>query len=326
MRDALELQVAQVLNVDFAGEPLVDPIASIRRRRRQLRLQRATLALGAFAAVGGVLWAVVGNVSIDNRARPDREAELLGGPPSTVSGSGTVVAVGGVARFCPLARSALNAPIADRATPQCGVVSVRVTGVDLSALSNIHHHGDVLWGEVFLEGRLSNGTLAVTHQGRPRAVSSPSWTTPPCPAPEPGGWASGTDPSLVPLDAYRADHPGVVTAVTLFRPTRENVVVVVASTSPQQTRTTLAAAYPRQLCVQPSKYRSGDISMAMTVASRLAHRRDAGVMGFGVRADDVGQPHVFISVARVTTNLQHEFAGFPSGMIVFDSWLSESGR
>jgi hypothetical protein len=181
--------------------------------------------------------------------------------------------------------------------------------------------------ERYVRGTWQAGGLRVTSIVAPQADYTPATAhSPPCPTP-PGGWAHvppSPDPNVnfSPALRYRRQHPGVVVTYWIFRPTKLTPVMTIASTDPSATRTALAAAYPRALCVVASRYSLTQVHQAnLDLHQALTAHRLPGVWGSGQSVNRRGQVTILLATYSVRPEYRQALALLPPGMLVIQPWL-----
>lgn len=120
-----------------------------------------------------------------------------------------------------------------RVTPPTGF-GVRVVGADFDAVEDRKEYAGRVEGFATLGGRWVREEFRVDSQ-TPRRLHGPppdpAWVTPPCPPP-PEGWPSGARNANLDYDLGDLQDSGAAVAVTLFRPSATQVVLVVAAADP----------------------------------------------------------------------------------------------
>jgi hypothetical protein len=164
--------------------------------------------------------------------------------------------------------------------------------------------------------------ITVDAQGPPEFDDSfpvPAWDTPPC-APPPGGWPLMSDPDGIgdlnlqwPEDR---DGPEVVTAIT-FRPSRRQLVAVIASTDPDLTRRRLEPSLGDRLCVVASRWTARQVEQ---VRERL-HAGDWLALTSAQTPDETGQAVVEVYVREVVESFAAYARELPDGLLRVRAWL-----
>ncbi len=198
--------------------------------------------------------------------------------------------------------------------------------MDLSALPHREKgsHGGV-WGDAYLTGTVVDGILHVITQGRPRPITPvPILTVPPCPPP-PGGWKMRSDSyEFAAAYAYARRNPEEVVSIFEFYPGPHTPVVTVASTDSTRTMSALAKAYPRSLCIVPSRYTRADVHHAAAVAHRLSSPETTPsylVDDVSTKTGPDGQPYVEVVVVYDDPAVRQALASLPAGLIKIVTWL-----
>ena len=229
-------------------------------------------------------------------ARGRRPSEPVGGQPDAVSlrdtgdvdlrplmlregcrvqASGRVIAVAGEVWFEPPLPVPLEAYTSGHEpAPKRSGLGIPVRGVDLGGLERRRSKDRALEGWAQLTGHWSAGELVVAEQDAPSWLvrPEPRWDNPPCEPPA-GGWPHGRrDENLEPPRDLEG-HPAVV-GVMLVRPSPTQVVLVVVSTEPDQTREQLAACHLSRSCVVASRWTRAQVHEAQSqLATGLASWR-----------------------------------------------------
>jgi hypothetical protein len=121
---------------------------------------------------------------------------------------------------------------------------------------------------------------------------------PPCPPPL-GGWPhGGVDENLV-FDAADLLATGAAVSVAMFRPSRDQVVLVVTASEAGAVESKLRPVLGARLCVVQSRWTRARVDEVEQVL--LGHRRDWMVDVVGVGMEDQGQPVVHAFLVRVSS-------------------------
>ncbi|MFC6155879.1 hypothetical protein [Kribbella jiaozuonensis] len=142
------------------------------------------------------------------------------------------------------------------------------------------------------------------------------WREPPCPPP-PGGWRHG----VVELDADVHDRgpSGPIIHITIFRPSADQEVLVVAATDVDAVIRQLSPKLPGQLCVVPSRFTRAQIDEVYDVLH--ARWRDWRLETFGTGSDDQAQPYIPATMFRVTADLAEWVDALPEGLVRLEPTL-----
>jgi hypothetical protein len=238
-----------------------------------------------------------------------------------VRANGWVVGVDGVTWFGPnYAVPLIFHPPGQQPAPRPSWFGVEVIGVDLTNLARWSGSDDAIEGWATLTGVWRHDRLVVTGQQPipPRTKHAPSRVRPPCPPPT-GGWPEGgVDENIdVPTEVIE-QH--AVTSVALYRPSRRQVVVVLAAENPSRALAALRARYGARLCVVPSLW---SVSQIGDVLSRLrTETRQWLLYTFGPDMTEHGQPFVFADIIRVLPDFAAWARSVPDGLLRVDPWLA----
>ena len=169
--------------------------------------------------------------------------------------------------------------------------AVRVAGASFDDLVNrVEHHGDVD-GYATVTGIWSHDHLRVVHQSAPVRTPhrGPRWDTPPCPAPA-GGWPRldwGSGERNLAFDLGDLADSGAAVAVTTFRPSQDQAVLVVAAADPDAVEAQLRPQLGDLLCVITSRWTRAELD---AVRVHLRERRYRwNLYGLGPVTGDDGQ-------------------------------------
>lgn len=233
----------------------------------------------------------------------------------------------GQIRICPDYAIALD--LGPAPPPNCSD-GLRATGIQTDALPNHASSPAERWGSLYLVGRYHNdGTFSVSSQS-PQAPtgSNPSGSnlaTPPCRRPR-GGWRLVT-PTLAQQNAiptYKRRYPRDITSVAMFH---DATIPTIASTHPRRTRTALARAWPRQLCVVRSRYSLKVIwhtrrRLVKVLTSGPKAARYGWISGAGgISCTGRGQPTTPLEVLIETPALRALLRRQPRGLVVLDATI-----
>ncbi len=218
-----------------------------------------------------------------------------------------------------------NPPVAP-----AGRGAVPVAGADFRRLGDRYERDGLTEGYATLTGTWSAGRLLVTRQD-PRLrgaaaddVEFGDWTAPPCPPPE-GGWprssgAQGTENLDFDLGDLR--ETGAAVAVTVFRPGRRQLVLVVAAAEPGAVEARLRPQLGPRLCVVPSRWTRRELR---DVRDHLSGRWDEwNLITIAEISDGHGQPRVTVRLARVLPEIAVWAAPLPEGLLLLRPWLAPS--
>lgn len=259
-------------------------------------------------------------------ARPLKDGDLVGAT------GGVLALPGQPVRWCPDGFPDNGAFVVDSngevPPPERCDVGVDVTGVDLGKLSLRLASGGAVWGYAYLRGTWQHGSVAVTLQTEQRQQAndtSPSWTTPPCPASAVGSLKVGpaTNPDEVEnqIQHWGEKHQGEIVTTVQYRPTPTRAVMVVAAVHPDVVRAGLHLK-ASELCVVQSRYTTAQLTAARApfeAAMRTKHAGTLLVTRLSQTVDNEAQSRIRVEVAWWTPAL----AAVPvSDAVTVTAWLS----
>jgi hypothetical protein len=141
--------------------------------------------------------------------------------------------------------------------------AVRVAGASFDDLSDRFERDGAVEGSAALTGVWSAGLFQVEGQGRPEYPRhrATRWVTPPCPPPD-GGWprpAWGPGARNLSFDLGDLRETGAAVAVTIFRPSEDQAVLVVAADDTAAVAARLRPQLGKLLCVVPSRWSRAEL-------------------------------------------------------------------
>lgn len=129
----------------------------------------------------------------------------------------------------------------------------------------------------------------------------PDWTNPPCPPPV-GGWPHGAERENPEFDVGDLESSGAIVTQVAFRPSVDQVVIVIAATDIDAVTRHLAPQLPNRLCVVPSRFTCEQLTEVRDVL--LAGWRDWRLEKLGIgNADERAQPFASAWPFRVTAEM-----------------------
>ena len=171
--------------------------------------------------------------------------------------------------------------------------AVRVAGADFGAVAARFEKDGSVEGWAAVTGTWSGEQLRVERQDAP--VSEPAvharWVTPPCPAPD-GGWPATERRGDIGLSYDLGDltSTGAATAVTLFHPSKNQAVLVVAAADLAAVEAQLRPQLGTSLCVVPSRWTQDQLD---AVRDHLDQRwQHWNLLRLGPQHDQDGQAHI----------------------------------
>jgi hypothetical protein len=202
--------------------------------------------------------------------------------------------------------------------------AVPVVGVEFNELSRHLERDGVEEGFATLAGAWSSGQLLVDHQAPPEPVphAGRQWMTPPCPAPE-GGWPQprwlGPDKNLD-YDLGDLRETGAAVGISVFRPSEDQAVLVVAAADPAAVETLLRPQLGPLLCVVPSKWTTAQLEAVRSHLHAHHQRWRLYRWGYGPTTDD-GQARIEARLSWMQPDAAAWAASLPAGILDLDPWL-----
>jgi hypothetical protein len=148
------------------------------------------------------------------------------------------------------------------------------------------------------------------------------WVTPPCPAPE-GGWprqAWGDGDKYLTYDLGDLREVGAVVAETIFRPSDDQAVLVIAAADPDLVEARLRPQLGELLCVLPSRWTTAELE---AVGAYLRnHSQEWNLLQFGPHNNQDGQPSMAARLTRVLPQIASWAASLPADILTLDPWLA----
>jgi hypothetical protein len=218
--------------------------------------------------------------------------------------------------------------------------SVRIVGAEFGAeLTGRFERDGAVEGSATLTGTWAADRLQVERQDLqvPRHRRIANWTVPPCPPPE-GGWPHQTWVHGVkdgpagerPAARYARLHydlgdlreTGAAVAVTTFRPSEDQAVLVVAAADSEAVEAHLRPQLGQLLCVIPSTWTKAELEAVG--AHLLAHHDDWNLYGWGDTSSEDGQAQITARLTRTLPEIATWAAGLPAGILGLEPWLTHA--
>jgi hypothetical protein len=170
----------------------------------------------------------------------------------------------------------------------------------------------------------------------PQHRKSPNWKVPPCPPP-PGGWPhqrwvydiqdvqTGERPAAqyvgLNYDLGDLQETGAAVAVTMFRPSEDQAVLVVAAADPEAVEAYLRPQLGELLCVVPSKWTTAQLE---AVRAHLgAHHENWNLYAWGgYSSTEDGQAKLSASLTRILPEVAAWADSLPAGILDLKPWLT----
>jgi hypothetical protein len=205
--------------------------------------------------------------------------------------------------------------------------AVRITGADFAALANRFEQDDAVEGSATVTGVWSGEQFRIDRQAlpRPRSAWVNPWVTPPC-SPPLGGWpqVNRRGDILLDYDLGGLQDTGAAVAVTLFRPSEDQAVLVVAASDQAAVEARLRPQLGVLLCVVPSPWTKAQLD---EIRDYLRERHEQWQLyQHGPQHTEDGQARVAIRLVRVLPEIADWADSLPHGIVVIDPWLAPSSR
>lgn len=203
--------------------------------------------------------------------------------------------------------------------------AVRIAGANFDELSDRFEREGAVEGFAALTGIWSANQLRVERQALPqrRHPEGPRWQTPPCPAPE-GGWPHltwGHSDKNLDYELGDLEQSGAAVARTLFRPSEDQAVLVVAATDLDAVEAQLRPQLGPLLCVVPSKWTRAELHAVRDHLHEHHEEWDLYEWGFGSTTDD-GQAQITARLTRMLPEIAAWADMLPSGILDLKPWLT----
>jgi len=201
--------------------------------------------------------------------------------------------------------------------------AVRITGADFAALANRVEQDGAVQGSATVTGVWSGDQLRVDQQTPPppRAAWLHPWVISPCPPP-PGGWPPVTPwgEMVLKYDLGDLRDTGAAVAVTLFRPSEDRAVLVVAASDQAAVEARLRPQLGVLLCVVPSRWTRAQLD---EIRDYLWERHEQWqLFGWGPHHTDDGQARMTARLARVLPEIAAWANSLPDGIVALNPWLA----
>jgi hypothetical protein len=201
--------------------------------------------------------------------------------------------------------------------------AVRVSGADFGAVAGRFEKDGAVEGWATVTGTWSGEQLRVEGQdplvpGPPRRAR---WVTPPCTAPE-GGWPAAERLGGTGLSYDLGDlaDTGAAVALTLFRPGRDQAVLVVAAADLAAVESRLRPQLGRSLCVVPSRWAKDQLD---GVRDRLhEYLQSWNIYQLAKLHAEDGQAYVSVYLVRVLPEIAAWADSLPPGILALEPWLT----
>ena len=206
--------------------------------------------------------------------------------------------------------------------------AVRIAGASFDDLIDRFEHDGAVEGFAKVVGVWSHEQLRAVRQTVPENAphADPRWDTPPCPPPA-GGWphlgwergAWGRGEHNLDYDLGDLMDTGAAVAVTTFRPSEDQAVLVVAAADRDAVEGRLRPQLGELLCVVASRWTKAELD---DVRAHLhAQWEEWNLYQLGPSNGEDGQTCMAASLTRVLPEIARWASALPPGILALDPWL-----
>ena len=205
--------------------------------------------------------------------------------------------------------------------------AVRVIGANFDDLTNRFEDDGAVEGFATVTGIWSRDQLRAIRQTIPENAPHhfPRWITPPCPAPA-GGWPHltwGQGDHNLDYDLGDLTDTGAAVSVTIFRPSEDQAVLVVAAADTGAVDARLRPQLGELLCVLASRWTRAEFD---AVRTHLNERwEEWNLYELGESSSEDGQACTAAKLTRVLPEIAQWAASLPPGILALDPWLRHAG-
>lgn len=201
--------------------------------------------------------------------------------------------------------------------------AVRVVGANFDDLNDRFEDDGAVEGFATLRGIWSANLLRTDRQTVPESLNHRPlrWVTPPCPAPE-GGWPHltwGQGDKNLDYDLGDLMDTGAAVAVTIFRPSEDQAVLVVAAADQDAVEARLRPQLGELLCVMTSRWTKAELEAVR--AYLHAYHEEWNLYEWGPSNSEDGQTCMAAKLTRVLPQIAVWAASLPDGILSLDPWL-----
>ncbi|WP_427895783.1 hypothetical protein ACQHIV_18035 [Kribbella sp. GL6] len=192
--------------------------------------------------------------------------------------------------------------------------SIRLIGADADAVPTAWAANGVP-GRISVVGRWRDESIEVDEQSpeTPRRRPTVDRTNPPCPPP-PDGWRRDAEIWRLHVNVDDLKSSGAIVHMVIFRPSKNQEVLVVAATDVDAVTRQLSRRLAGQLCVVHSRFTRAQLDEVRDVLS--AHWQEWHLETFGTgHADEQGQPFAEAEPCRVTNEMAEWADTLPDGLL-----------
>jgi hypothetical protein len=211
--------------------------------------------------------------------------------------------------------------------------AVRITGARFEDLTNRFERDGAVEGYARVTGTWSDDQLHARRQTTPPSTPHPHprWESPPCPAPS-GGWphldweraSSGRGVHNLDYDLGDLEDTGAAVAVTTFRPSEDQAVLVVAAADRDAVEAQLRPQLGDLLCVVTSRWTKAELDAVR--AHLHAHWEQWNLYQLGPSNGEDGQTRMAMQLTRVLPEIANWAASLQSGILAIKPWLRHADR
>ncbi len=206
--------------------------------------------------------------------------------------------------------------------------AVPIVGANFDDLTNRFEHEGAVEGYAAVTGIWSQDQLRAMRLTKPQNSPHryPGWATPPCPPPAGGwprvDWRSGIwrrGERNLDYDLGDLVDTGAAVAVTTFRPSEDQAVLVVAAADRDAVEAQLRPQLGELLCIVASLWTKAELDAAR--AHLHTHWEEWNLYGLGPSNGEDGQTRMAAQLARVLPDIAGWASALPPGILALDPWL-----
>jgi hypothetical protein len=206
--------------------------------------------------------------------------------------------------------------------------AVHVNGANFDDVTSRFEAGGAVEGFANVIGIWSHDQLQAIHQTMPENAPHlyPRWETPPCPPPA-GGWPRLTwkhGNYNLNYDLGDLTESGAAVAVSTFRPSEDQAVLVVAAADTDAVEARLRPQLGELLCVVASRWTR--VAFNAVRAQLDEHWVQWNLYMVGETTSEDGQARIEAKLTRVLPAIAEWAAPLPPGIVALDPWLRHAGR
>jgi hypothetical protein len=209
--------------------------------------------------------------------------------------------------------------------------AVRIVGAHYDDLTNRFERDGAVEGYATVTGIWSGDELRTIRQTTPQKTPHryPRWESPPC-LPPVGGWPHldwdrgtwGRGEHNLDYDLGDLADTGAAVAVTTFRPSEDQAVLVVAAADRDAVEAQLRPQLGDLLCVVTSRWTKAQLDAVR--AHLHAHWERWNLYALGPLNGEDGQTRMSAQLSRVFPEIAEWATSLPHGILSLDPWLSHA--